>query len=44
MFAGYAHMDLFIGREAATDVFPWIIAELDRFNPVDDEFPNCRPI
>ena len=40
MFAGYAHTDLFIGSEAATDFFPWIIAELDRFNPVDDEFPG----
>lgn len=35
MFAGYAHMDLFIGRDAATDVFPWVIAELDRFNTVE---------
>ncbi|OYQ33875.1 hypothetical protein CHU93_02850 [Sandarakinorhabdus cyanobacteriorum] len=30
MIKGYAHMDLFIGKTAAADVFPWIIAELDR--------------
>ncbi|WP_326541244.1 GMC oxidoreductase [Pseudorhodoferax sp.] len=32
VFAGYAHMDLFVGRDAARDVYPWLIAELDRFN------------
>jgi cholesterol oxidase len=32
VFEGYAHMDLFIGRAAAKEVYPWIIAELDRFN------------
>jgi cholesterol oxidase len=30
---GYAHMDLFIGRNAAEDVYPFFLAELDRFNP-----------
>ncbi len=29
---GYAHMDLFIGKDAARDVYPVITAELDRFN------------
>lgn len=29
---GYAHMDTFIGRDAARDVYPVITAELDRFN------------
>ncbi len=28
----YAHMDLFIGKDAARDVYPAITAELDRFN------------
>jgi choline dehydrogenase-like flavoprotein len=32
-FAGYAHMDMFIGAYAAVDVFPYLISELDRFNP-----------
>lgn len=32
MFAGYAHMDMFIGRDAAKDVFPFLVSELDRFN------------
>ena len=29
---GYAHMDCFIGKDAARDVFPLVTAELDRFN------------
>ena len=29
---GYAHMDLFVGKDAARDVYPVITAELDRFN------------
>jgi cholesterol oxidase len=29
---GYAHMDLFVGKDAASDVYPVITAELDRFN------------
>ena len=32
-FPTYAHMDLFIGRDAAKDVFPLIANELDAFNP-----------
>ena len=32
MFEGYAHMDTFIGRNASKDVFPYLVAELDRFN------------
>jgi cholesterol oxidase len=31
-FANYAHMDCFIGRNAAADIFPSIVATLDRFN------------
>ncbi|OUM02561.1 alpha/beta fold hydrolase [Variovorax sp. JS1663] len=30
VFDGYAHMDLFIGRDAARDVFPYLIAQLER--------------
>jgi cholesterol oxidase len=30
--AGYAHMDTFIGKDAATDIFPFFVKELDRFN------------
>ena len=30
---GYAHMDCFIGRDAARDVYPIVTAELDRHNP-----------
>jgi cholesterol oxidase len=29
----YAHMDCFIGRNAARDVYPLVAAELDRHNP-----------
>lgn len=31
VFEGYAHMDLFVGRGAAKEVYPWIVQELDRF-------------
>jgi cholesterol oxidase len=31
-FPNYAHMDCYIGRDAARDIFPTIVAELDRFN------------
>jgi hypothetical protein len=30
---GYAHMDCFIGKNAARDVFPAVTEHLDRFNP-----------
>ncbi|KQP12792.1 GMC oxidoreductase [Pseudorhodoferax sp. Leaf267] len=30
VFGGYAHMDLFVGRDAARDIYPWLIAELAR--------------
>ena len=30
VFDGYAHMDLFIGRDAARDVFPYLITQLER--------------
>ena len=32
MIPNYAHMDLFIGRDSARDVYPSVVAELDRFN------------
>jgi cholesterol oxidase len=32
----YAHLDCFIGRDAAIDVFPVIVRELDRYNEVLD--------
>jgi cholesterol oxidase len=32
LFPNYAHMDCFIGRSAAVDVFPTIVSQLDRFN------------
>ena len=32
VFEDYAHMDLFVGRSAAREVYPWLIGELDRFN------------
>ncbi|HEY8572913.1 GMC oxidoreductase [Phenylobacterium sp.] len=32
LFPGYAHMDMFIGRNAHREVFPFIVKELDRFN------------
>ena len=32
VFPNYAHMDCFIGKNASADVFPTIVAELDRFN------------
>ena len=33
VFNDYAHMDLFIGRNASRDVYPYLIEQLDRFNP-----------
>jgi cholesterol oxidase len=32
LFPKYAHMDLYIGRNAAADIYPTIVGELDRFN------------
>jgi cholesterol oxidase len=32
VFPHYAHMDLYIGRDSARDVYPTIVAQLDRFN------------
>jgi cholesterol oxidase len=31
-FKGYAHMDCYMGRNSARDIFPTIVNELDRFN------------
>lgn len=31
-FPNYAHMDMYMGRDAARDIFPTIVLELDRFN------------
>lgn len=31
-FPNYAHMDCYMGRDAAKDIFPTIVSELDRFN------------
>jgi hypothetical protein len=33
-------MDLFIGKDAARDVYPVITAELDRFNSVPPSAPH----
>ncbi|MDQ6685122.1 MAG: alpha/beta fold hydrolase, partial [Pseudomonadota bacterium] len=33
IFADYAHMDLFVGRDAARDVYPFLLAQLARFSP-----------
>ena len=33
IFDGYAHMDLFIGRDAARDVYPYLITQLERADP-----------
>lgn len=33
VFDGYAHMDLFIGRDAARDIFPYLITQLERADP-----------
>jgi choline dehydrogenase-like flavoprotein len=30
LIPGYAHMDVFIGKEASSDVFPTLVAELER--------------
>ncbi|HEY6361393.1 MAG TPA: alpha/beta fold hydrolase [Vicinamibacterales bacterium] len=32
VFPGYAHLDCFIGRDAARDVFPGVLGELDAMN------------
>ena len=31
-FPNYAHMDCYMGKNAAQDIFPTIVSELDRFN------------
>ncbi len=31
-FEGYGHMDCFVGKRAADDIYGWILSELDRFN------------
>jgi cholesterol oxidase len=31
-FKNYAHMDCYMGRDAARDIFPTIVGELDRYN------------
>jgi pimeloyl-ACP methyl ester carboxylesterase len=33
VFDGYAHLDCWLGRDAARDVFPTALAELERHNP-----------
>jgi cholesterol oxidase len=35
-FPGYAHMDLFVGRDAARDIFPAIVQELERADAMLD--------
>lgn len=30
VFPGYGHLDMFLGKNADNDVFPWIVAELER--------------
>jgi cholesterol oxidase len=32
LFPKYAHMDLYIGRNSANDIYPTIVGELDRYN------------
>jgi cholesterol oxidase len=32
MFPRYAHMDIFVGKDAATDVYPNLLLELDKYN------------
>ena len=32
LFPRYAHFDLFVGRDAARDVFPYLLQQLERFN------------
>ena len=32
VFSDYAHMDLFIGKNAHKDVYPYLLAQLDRYN------------
>ena len=32
VFPGYAHMDLFIGKNAHTDVFPYFVEQLDKYD------------
>jgi cholesterol oxidase len=31
-FEGYGHMDCFVGKRAADDIYGWILSELERFN------------
>jgi len=32
LFPGYGHMDCFVGKRAAQDIYPCILRELDRYN------------
>lgn len=32
LFPDYGHMDCFIGKRAARDIYPWIVGQLDRYN------------
>ena len=32
VFPGYAHMDVFIGKDASRDVFPVLLTEIEKFN------------
>jgi cholesterol oxidase len=42
MFPGYAHMDLFIGKNASIDVFPWIVAELENPPTASETLAQAR--
>jgi hypothetical protein len=32
-FTGYGHQDVFMGRDSARDVFPWMVDFLRRHDP-----------
>ena len=33
LYHSYGHMDFFIGKDAGKDIFPDLVAELDKYNP-----------
>ncbi len=39
----YHHMDCFIGKDAAQDIYPLILAQLDSYNPVPPATKSAAP-
>ena len=40
---GYGHLDNFVGRSAASEVFPWVLKELERGDAITPPRPANSP-